>query len=158
MDLHRFLTGSRPPHSVYFTVLALVASSRGSCARRKTGCVLVDEHNHVLSTGYNGPPAGWPNCTEQACGGVHHRSGEGLDECIAIHAEANALLQCADTNAIHTAYCTTEPCIHCAKLLANTGCRKVVYYEPYPHSSVSRNFWISLPGKREWIRQPIPQA
>jgi len=113
--------------------------------------VLVDEHRHILSTGYNGVAAGLPHCNEKsqiskvsldidwvyphACPGAHYKSSEGLDECYAIHAEQNALLQCPDVLKIHTAYCTTFPCIHCVKLLLNTSCQIIVYDEHYSNEA-----------------------
>lgn len=66
-----------------------------------------------------------------ACPGAAAPSGEKLDACEAIHAEQNALLQCRDVWAIDTAYVTCSPCVHCAKLLLNTGCARIVYGTSY---------------------------
>lgn len=51
------------------------------------------------------------------------------------------MLQCPDTSKIHTAYCTTAPCIHCTKLLMNTSCRRVVYLNSYPQVEQSKELW-----------------
>src|SRR5690348_16904752 len=100
---------SREPVDHYFLRLAQVTSTRGTCGRRKVGCILVDSSRRVLATGYNGGPRNFPHCGEHApCPGFHCPSGEGLDKCIAIHAEANALLQCRDPDAIHTCYTTAS--------------------------------------------------
>ncbi len=98
------------------------------------GCVLVDANYHVLATGYNGTPAGAPHCTDTPCAGAGFPSGQGLERCEAIHAEQNALLQCADVRRISLAYVTAFPCVHCVKLLLNTGCQSVIYGENYSHS------------------------
>lgn len=71
--------------------------------------------------------------------------------CYATHGEQNALLQCRDTELIHTAYCTASPCITCVKLLMNTGCQRIVYQEEYPHPE-SKNLWIM--AGRDWIQMP----
>jgi dCMP deaminase len=112
--------------------MARVTAKRGSCARRQVGCVLLNERYEVLATGYNGSPRGFPHCTDFPCAGAYAKSGEGLDLCEAIHAEQNALLQCEDVNAIRYCFCTAEPCIHCVKLILNTGCERVIFDEPYP--------------------------
>ena len=69
------------------------------------------------------------------CAGAHHDSGQGLDICEAIHAEQNALLQCADVQKIHTVYVTVSPCRHCMKLIMNTSAKRVVFLSEYSQSS-----------------------
>jgi dCMP deaminase len=66
-----------------------------------------------------------------ACSGASAASGERLDACEAIHAEQNALLQCRDVWEIQTCYASCSPCVHCVKLLLNTGCTRLVYTEAY---------------------------
>lgn len=117
----------------YFLQLAELAAKRGTCVRRQVGCVLVDNHGHVLSTGYNGVARTLPHCIEAPCGGAIYDAGQGLDKCEAIHAEQNALLQCSDVEKISICYTTTFPCIHCLKLLLNTGCETIVYRRDYHH-------------------------
>lgn len=115
--------------------MALLAASRSTCARRAVGCVLVDRGRRVMSTGYNGPPSGFPHCTAQPCAGAGLPSGSGLDLCQAVHAEVNAVARCTNINAIEAAYCTTRPCSSCTKLLVNTSCRTVYYLHDYPDPS-----------------------
>lgn len=141
---------SRPSTDVYMMAQAVLASGRGTCARRKVGCVLIDRHKHVMSTGYNGVPSRFPHCSEFPCAGATLPSGSGLDACMATHAEQNALLQCKDVNDIQTCYSTTAPCITCIKLLLNTGCQRIVFAESYPHSE-SKIMWEK--AKRVW--QPM---
>ena len=113
--------------------MAKLVARRSTCARRSVGCVLVDEHNHVLATGYNGVASGEPHCIESPCPGAGAPSGEGLHLCQAIHAEVNALVQCADVMRIAIVYCTASPCAHCMRLLVNTGARAIAFAERYPH-------------------------
>lgn len=139
----------RPSHDQYFLALAKLVSTRGTCSRRNVGCVLVDERRHIIATGYNGVPSGFAHCIDSPCPGASAKSGEGLDLCEAIHAEQNALLQCANVYAIDTVYCTASPCITCLKLLLNTSCKRIVFLEEYPHSR-SKELWESC--GREWIQ------
>ena len=148
----------RPNRDEWAMKLALVTAQRATCCRRAVGCVLLDSRGHVLSTGYNGVASGLPHCNHEehkvlhdglagvsvypfACSGAKSPSGTNLDGCQAIHAEQNALLQCRDMYAIHTAYVTASPCMTCCKLLLNTSCQRIVYVEEYPHST-ARNLWI----------------
>lgn len=101
---------------------AVIASTRATCPGRLVGAVLVQD-GAVRGTGYNGAPAGMPDCMEIGCD--EDRNGH----CIrAIHAEANVILT---TDVAHrrdaTVYCTDMPCFRCANLLANTGIRRVVW-------------------------------
>ncbi len=116
-----------------FSDMALLMSTRGTCPRRQVGAILVNKRGHVIATGYNGNAAGLPHCIEVPCVGADLPSGTGLSKCEAVHAEANALLQCKDVYEIHTAYVTASPCVDCTKLLLNTGCERVVFIERYPH-------------------------
>ncbi len=144
----------RPSKDDYFLSIARVVSSRATCYRRQVGCVLVNERGHILSTGYNGVAMGAPHCNEikllgdgrshlpSLCRGALAGSGYRLDECEAIHAEQNALLQCRDVWSIGTCYVTVFPCIHCVKLLLNTSCRRIVYESSYAHQA-AHDLWIN---------------
>ena len=134
----------------YFLRMAKLASMRGACVRRKVGCILTNNLNHVIATGYNGRARGVSNCLESPCSGADMASGTGLEQCEAIHAEANALLQCHNVEGIKTAYCTASPCIHCVKLLMNTGCERIVFFEKYPGHEVCEKLWEESDPFRKW--------
>jgi len=138
----------------YFIKMAQLVSLRGTCLRRKVGCVLTNNLNHVIATGYNGRARGVTNCLERPCEGSRSSSGQDLDKCEAIHAEANALLQCSDVEAINTAYCTTSPCVHCIKLLMNTSCQRIVFSDRYPGHEQLRDMWESSREGRIWEHFP----
>ncbi len=121
--------------------MAVLCAKRGTCARRQVGCVLIDEHDHVLSTGYNGRIAGAPHCIDVKCAGVNQKSGEGLDLCEAVHAEENALLQCRDVYAIKTCFCTTLPCPRCLRQLMNTSCIALYYLYDYGDAKMTIAKW-----------------
>jgi dCMP deaminase len=111
-------------------------AKRGTCMRRQVGAILVKD-KHILCTGYNGTPQGLPHCDEIGCLREQRQipSGERAELCRGIHAEQNAIIQAA----VHgvripgaTLYCTTQPCVLCAKMLINAGVVRIVYEGPYP--------------------------
>ena len=138
----------------YFLKMARLASMRGACVRRKVGCILTNSLNHVIATGYNGRARGVSNCLETPCTGAELASGTGLEQCEAIHAEANALLQCHNVETIKTAYITASPCIHCVKLLMNTGCERIVFSEKYPGHEECEKLWVGSDPFRVWDFSP----
>ena len=127
---------SRPDIDHYFLELAKLVSSRSTCRRRKVGAVAVSKENYLLSTGYNGVPAGVPHCTDTPCLGVSYSTGKGLDFCASIHAEVNAIAHCHNPQEIHTMYVIASPCMSCMKLIVATGCRRIVYQETYDNNAL----------------------
>ena len=84
----------RPGWDSYFMQLANLAAMRSNCMKRRVGCVLVRE-KRVVSTGYNGTPRGMKNCNQGGCSRCNsgNKAGVGLDTCLCLHAEENALLE-----------------------------------------------------------------
>lgn len=127
---------ARPSWDEYFLTIAELVANRSSCGRRKVGAVLVQE-KRILATGYNGAPRGVRHCREAGC--VREKlgipSGERHELCRGLHAEQNAIIQAAvfGTPLEHiTVYCTTQPCVLCAKMLINLGAQRIVYRGGYP--------------------------
>ncbi len=126
----------RPSWDQYFMTITREVAERSTCLRAKVGAVIVRDRS-ILATGYNGSPAGLPHCTEVGCLIYESRNPDGELEqnCYrTIHAEINAISQAARNGAaIRDAdvYVTHTPCIHCMKVLINTGVRTVYYGAPY---------------------------
>ncbi|HSD09681.1 MAG TPA: cytidine/deoxycytidylate deaminase family protein [Candidatus Binatia bacterium] len=126
----------RPSWDQYFLLITRQVADRSTCNRAKVGAVIVRDKN-ILATGYNGAPAGLPHCTEIGCLIYESRtpSGEVEENCFrTIHAEINAIAQAAKNgSSIRDAdiYITHTPCIHCFKVLINTGIKRVLYEKPY---------------------------
>jgi len=117
---------TRPTKEHVFMTIAHELATLATCAKKHVGCVLLDKHNRVLATGYNGAPRGHTHCDrEDPCPAFKDDS----ISCNAIHAEMNALMQCSNIDAIYTAYVTEAPCFKCRLLLENTGCKKIVYIQ-----------------------------
>ena len=112
-------------------ITSLVAQ-RSTCTRRAVGAVIVKD-KRILSTGYNGAPAGISHCIDTGClrQQLNVPSGERHELCRGIHAEQNAIIQAAYHGVSvkgATLYCTNLPCSICAKMIINAGI-KVIYYQ-----------------------------
>ncbi|KAF9973469.1 Deoxycytidine monophosphate (dCMP) deaminase [Actinomortierella ambigua] len=124
----------RPSWDSYFMHLADLAARRSNCMKRRVGCVLVRE-KRVIATGYNGTPKNLKNCNEGGCGRCNSATpcGKGLDRCLCMHAEENALLE-AGRERIGSGsiiYCNTCPCLGCAIKIVQVGVSQVVFSESY---------------------------
>lgn len=118
---------------------AEVFAYRSTCIKRKYGAVIVKD-DVVISTGYNGAPRGFANCCDLGkCPRIERdmHQGDGYGICRAVHAEANALLNCSrqqtigadlyltgvnpKDNSIHKA----KPCPLCARTIIQAGINNV---------------------------------
>jgi dCMP deaminase len=125
----------RPPWDDYFMQITVQVARRSTCPRATVGAVIVRDRR-ILTTGYNGAPAGLPHCTEVGCLMVN-------GHCVrTLHAEQNAIIQGAlygvDVSA-STIYVTHQPCLICAKMIINAGIQRVVYAGDYP-DEIARSF------------------
>lgn len=124
----------------YFLSLLPGVAARSTCVRRTVGAIIVDENFRVMSMGFNGVPKGFPHCTRELnehappesvlCKGADDPKGD-TRRCMAVHAELNALLTCADLRHAHTMYVSTTPCHSCALAIANTSIKRIVCCEVY---------------------------
>jgi dCMP deaminase len=126
----------RPSWDDYFLELANAASSRATCDRGKSGCVIVRD-KQVLATGYVGSPAGLPHCDDvgHLMKKVIQENGEISEHCLrTVHGEQNAICQAAKRGISiegATVYQRMTPCRTCAMLLINCGIKKVVCERKY---------------------------
>ncbi|MEA3400368.1 MAG: cytidine/deoxycytidylate deaminase family protein [Armatimonadota bacterium] len=152
----------RPSWDEYFIQICRVVATRSTCLRRQVGAVLVSDRR-ILATGYNGAPKGMKHCAE--LGGCYRErmgipSGERQELCRGLHAEQNAIIQAA----IHgvklenvTAYCTTMPCVTCAKMLINADVRRIVYEVDYP-DELSKEMLLEAGVKLEKWPEDVEEA
>jgi dCMP deaminase len=118
----------------WLSACALLAPVFSTCTRRQYASFVISESGRVVGFGYNGSPPGQAHCNEGACprafSDVAHGSpyDSGPGRCIAVHAEANALLF-SDATARQgaTLYVNGPPCPDCAKLIASSGVSRVVH-------------------------------
>lgn len=121
----------RPSWDETWMQIAVTIGLRSKCSRAKIGAVIVDTKQRISATGYNGPAAKLMlideciNWCERAQGKTELTSA--YEGCPSIHAEANALLY-VDRSAVEggTIYITSAPCMQCAKLISNSGLKRVV--------------------------------
>lgn len=126
----------RPSWDEYFQEMLEVVKKRSTCLRRQVAAIIVKD-KRIVATGYNGAPTGLFHCGQVGClrekKGI--ASGERHELCRGIHAEQNAIIQ----SAMHgvsvknsTIYITHSPCVLCAKMIINSGIKKIVYMGEYP--------------------------
>lgn len=101
--------------------VARLMAERSTCQRAHVGAVIARE-GRILTTGYNGAPAGMPHC--------NHRPTDLEGGCKnAVHAEANAVAYAAryGINLMSsTLYTTLTPCLACAQLVINAGVTRAI--------------------------------
>jgi len=114
----------------YFMKMAFLVAERSTCLRRHVGSIIVKD-KRVLTTGYNGAVKKAKDCLESGCLRDELKVDSGKDKhvCRAIHAEQNAIIQAA----LHgtsiqgsTIYITHNTCPICAKMIINSGIKRVV--------------------------------
>ena len=121
----------------YFMEIAEIVKTRSTCLRRQVGAVIVKD-NRILTTGYNGSPAGTFNCTDKgSCKRIELNvpSGERHELCRALHAEQNAIITAAKNGVSiegATIYVNVQPCVICAKMIINAGIKRIVFKGDYP--------------------------
>ena len=104
--------------------MARIWAQNSYCQRRQVGALVVKD-GMIISDGYNGTPSGFENICED---------DNGVTKPYVLHAEANAITKLARSNNNSdgaTIYITASPCIECAKLIIQSGIRRVVYGEKY---------------------------
>ena len=104
--------------------MAHVWAHNSYCDRRKVGALIVKDRM-IISDGYNGTPSGFENICEDK---------EGVTKSYVLHAEANAITKVAKSNNSSqgaTLYVTDSPCIECAKLIIQSGIKRVVFDRKY---------------------------
>ena len=104
--------------------MAHVWAQNSYCERRKVGALIV-KNRMIISDGYNGTPAGFENVCED---------DNGDTKAYVLHAEANAITKVAksgNSSEGATLYITDSPCIECAKLIIQSGIKRVVYDRKY---------------------------
>lgn len=104
--------------------MASIWAENSYCNRRKVGALIVKD-KMIISDGYNGTPSGFENVCEDE---------NGVTKPYVLHAEANAITKIArsgNNSDGATLYVTDSPCIECAKLIIQSGIKRVIYARQY---------------------------
>lgn len=134
------LNNERIPWVAYYLRIAREVSMRSTCIRRKYGAIIVSDDNRIISTGYNGSSINEANCNEVGiCFREKHNipHGEHYEYCVAVHAEANAIIKANRQDLVNsTIYIYGydidgnifgEPCLMCQRMIKNSGIKKIVW-------------------------------
>ncbi len=97
---------------------------RSPDAKTQVGAVLVGPNDRIISTGYNGPPAGYPD-------DLIDWSNRDFIHPRVVHAEMNAILYAGGRYEGATIYTTLSPCKECLKLIAAAGIKTIIYKDRY---------------------------
>jgi len=104
--------------------MAMIWAGNSYCKRRQVGALIV-KGKMIISDGYNGTPSGFENICEDE---------NNVTKPYVLHAEANAITKVAKSNNSSegaTLYVTTSPCLECAKLIIQSGIKRVVFCNKY---------------------------
>jgi len=118
----RKLNHSEKKHKLYLDIVKRIAEE-SYCKRLKVGALIVKDGN-IISFGYNGTPTGMPNICEE----------QNITLSYVLHAESNAITKaCKSPISTEgaTLYLTHSCCVECAKLIAQSGIKKVYYLQRY---------------------------
>jgi dCMP deaminase len=142
---------TRPSWDRYFLDLVDNVKTRSTCTRRQFGAIVVDDKKEIISTGYNGVVRGAEHCEDVGCikDEMDIESGMGHGICPAVHAEQNALIQAGRLAEGGSMYLNGFPCKICARLIVNSGIKKIVMRGGY---SDQEGLKILKEGKVEIVR------
>ncbi len=119
-----------------FLNIAKELSFASKCVSKQVGAVIVKD-GRILSTGYNGTPAGYQNCSD-FWDGKYTKDHHEWSKTYEIHAEMNAIIWAARKGISiegGTIYVTLEPCSECSKNLIASGIKRIVYEKAYEHTN-----------------------
>ncbi len=108
-----------------YLAMAQIWAKNSYCTRRQVGALIVKD-KMIISDGYNGTPSGFENICED--------ESTNITKPYVLHAEANAITKVArsyNSSEGATLYVTSSPCIECAKLIIQSGIKRVVYCNEY---------------------------
>ena len=114
----------QPDFDKRYLEMARIWAKNSYCKRRQVGALIVKDRM-IISDGYNGTPEGFENICEDE---------NNKTKPYVLHAEANAITKVAKSNNSSdgaTLYITTSPCMECAKLIIQSGIRRVVFCDNY---------------------------
>ena len=121
-----------------FINIATELACASKCVSKQVGALIVKD-GRILSTGYNGTPAGFINCSEH-WNGEYTKEHHEWSKTYEIHAEMNAIIWAAREGISikgATIYVTLEPCSDCSKNIIASGIKRIVYAKEYEHTHSS---------------------
>lgn len=150
----------RPSWDEYFMEIVGTVAKRGTCDRGRTGAIIV-KNKRILTTGYVGSAGGMPHCDEKGhlIHKVYDEKGNASKHCIrTLHAEQNSIIQAAKFGISiegSTMYCKITPCFVCAKMIVNSGIKRVVAEKRYHTDRLSVKLFENAGVKFESLSNEI---
>lgn len=121
----------------YFMAQSHLLALRSTCERLMVGATIVRD-NRIIAGGYNGSVSGSVHCIEEGCYVID-------GHCVrTVHAEANALLQCAKFGVATDGaemYVTHYPCLQCCKQIIQSGIKAVYYANDYRNHEYAKQLF-----------------
>lgn len=117
----------------YFKLITKTVALKSKDPNTKVGCIIVDEEKRIISTGFNGFPAGMIETDE-----MWERP---LKYIFCVHGENNAIVYAKRDLRNTELYSTLEPCAQCAKLICSAGIKKVYFFEERPEDGITRKLF-----------------
>lgn len=126
-------------HNKFLNIAEEIAKD-SKCVQLHVGAVLVKD-KRIISTGYNGTPAGFKNCLDVFKDRTYTRDEHhAFSEMFEIHAELNAIIYAAKSGIDITNSCiyiTHQPCKNCLKMLCGAGIKNIFYRYAYDKAEVT---------------------
>lgn len=147
---HRAMNYATPKDLKWLELCFSAADIMVSCGKRQYAAIIIDEIGSLIGFGYNGPPSGAKHCIDGGCPRFLEMSpnGSNYDNCVAIHAEQNAINRSDYTSRLGngTIYVNGPPCFSCAKSITNSGITRVVcvrddHYADFPRIAQQMEDW-----------------
>jgi dCMP deaminase len=124
---------------IYYMNIAIAVATKSTCLDKQVGAIVVSPEGKVIATGYNGAPCGIEHCTT-----TDNCLKKENQPCIAVHAEANAIVQATQSLKGSTIYVTHSPCLECTKLIINAGIDRIVAWSKYSKHTIIEPIYGSL--------------
>ena len=145
---------TRPDWVTWLMRIAYVTAQRGSCRRKRVGCVIVDGDHRIISGGYNGAPRGMPDCLTVGC---DVRVIDGRESCVrTLHAESNAIDDAGAACRGAWLITTVIPCRLCALRIVQAGFDGVWYHEFYESQGTRETQAVLAAGNVRMAQLTVP--
>ncbi|MCO7126355.1 ComE operon protein 2 [Sporolactobacillus shoreicorticis] len=121
----------------YFMAQSHLLASRSTCTRLIVGATIVRD-KRIIAGGYNGSIAGGAHCTDEGCYMIDGHCAR------TIHAEMNAILQCAkfgERTEGAEIYVTHYPCVQCCKAIIQAGIKSVYFAKDYKNHPYAKELF-----------------
>jgi len=142
----------------YFMSVAFLSAQRSKDPSTQVGACIVDKDKKIVGIGYNGMPTGvnddevpWQNSPKEDWLNTKYP--------FVCHAEMNAVMNKNSSSVKDCSiYVALFPCNECAKIIIQSGIRKVYYYSDKHHdrpSTIASRFMLKKAGVE--VEQYIPK-